>query len=117
MQLSPERLSPEARARLTSPENDLALSAGSAWEIALQYSLGKLRLPMEPAEYVPSRLAATRTVSLAIDHRHALRVGQLPRHHRDPVDRILIAQAQVEALPILTADPQFAAYNVEVLRA
>jgi PIN domain nuclease of toxin-antitoxin system len=117
MQLSPERLSPEARTRLTSPENDLMLSAGSAWEIAIKHSLGKLRLPIEPAEYVPSRLAATRTVSLAIDHRHALRVGQLPRHHRDPFDRILIAQAQVEALPILTADPQFAAYDVEVLRA
>ena len=117
MVAAPERLSQAGRARLLEQENDLFLSAASAWEIAIKHSLGKLRLPIEPAEYVPSRLAATRTVSLAIDHRHALRVGQLPRHHRDPFDRILIAQAQVEALPIPTADPQFAAYDVEVLRA
>lgn len=117
MLIDPERFSAEGRAHLTTPGNDLLLSAGSAWEIAIKHALGRLRLPMEPAEYVPSRLAATGTVPLAIDHRHALRVGQLPPHHRDPFDRILIAQAQVEGIPILTSDPNFARYDVELLPA
>lgn len=117
MLIAPERFSPEGRALVTAPENELFLSAASAWEIAIKHALGRLRLPMEPAEYVPSRLAATGTVPLPIQHVHALRVGQLPRHHRDPFDRMLVAQAQVEGLPILTADPQFAPYDVEVLRA
>jgi PIN domain nuclease of toxin-antitoxin system len=72
---------------------------------------------MRPAEYLPSRVAATHTRPLPIEHGHALRVGELPPHHRDPFDRMLIAQAQVEGLPILTADPQLAAYDVEILRA
>ena len=54
---------------------------------------------------------------LPILHSHALHVAQLPPHHRDPFDRMLIAQAQLERLPILTADPRFSAYEVEVLRA
>ncbi|MGH7267576.1 MAG: type II toxin-antitoxin system VapC family toxin [Candidatus Rokuibacteriota bacterium] len=117
MLIDPERLSSGGRAHVTAPENELLLSAGSAWEIAIKHALGRLRLPMEPAEYVPSRLAATGTMPLAIDHRHALRAGQLPPHHRDPFDRILIAQAQVEGIPILTSDPRFARYEVELLPA
>ena len=113
---SPERFSPQGRQRVTAPANDLLLSAASAWEIAIKYSLGRLRLPMEPAAYVPSRLVATRTSPLAIQHTHALRVAQLPLHHRDPFDRLLIAQAQLEGIPILTSDVQFAPYDVEVLR-
>lgn len=117
MLLASDRFTPEGRAHITTPENELLLSAGSVWEIAIKHALGRLRLPMEPAEYVPNRLAATGIVSLAIDYRHALRVGQLPRHHRDPFDRVLIAQAQVEGIPILTSDPHFARYDVEVLPA
>ncbi|HEV8676776.1 MAG TPA: type II toxin-antitoxin system VapC family toxin [Methylomirabilota bacterium] len=117
MLIAPERLSPDGRAHVTTAENELLLSAGSVWEIAIKHALGRLRLPMEPAEYIPNRLAATGSVPLAIDYRHALRVGQLPRHHRDPFDRILIAQAQVEGIPILTSDPHFARYDVELLPA
>jgi PIN domain nuclease of toxin-antitoxin system len=117
MLMAPERLSPEGAALVTAPDNELLLSAASAWEIAIKHSLGRLRLPMDPADYVPSRMAATRTSPLSIHHSHALRVSRLPPHHRDPFDRMLVAQAQVEGLPILTADPQFAAYAVEVLRA
>jgi PIN domain nuclease of toxin-antitoxin system len=112
-----ERFSSEGLAHVTGAANELLLSAGSAWEIAIKYSLGRLQLPMDPAEFVPNRLTATGTLPLAIDHRHALRAGQLPPHHRDPFDRILIAQAQVEGLPILTSDPTFARYDVELLAA
>jgi PIN domain nuclease of toxin-antitoxin system len=114
---APERFSSDGLAHVSTPANELLLSAGSAWEIAIKHALGRLELPMEPAEYVPSRLLATGTLPLAIDHRHALRAGQLPPHHRDPFDRILIAQAQLEGLPILTSDPSFARYDVELLAA
>lgn len=114
---APERLSSAGRARLLAQENDLFLSAASAWEIAIKHALGKLRLPLEPARYVPDRLARTRTLELSVTHAHALRVGELPPHHRDPFDRLLIAQAQVEDLSIMTADPHFSAYAVQVLEA
>jgi PIN domain nuclease of toxin-antitoxin system len=114
---APERFSSSGLAYVTTPDNQLLLSAGSTWEIAIKHALGRLQLPLAPAEYVPSRLTATGTLSLAIDYRHALRAGQLPPHHRDPFDRILIAQAQVEGLPILTSDPSFARYDVELLAA
>lgn len=114
---APERFSAEARRLVASRETSLLLSAASAWEIAIKYGLGKLRLPVPPAEYVPSRLQQTRTSPLPISHEHALRTGELPPHHRDPFDRLLVAQAQIERLPVLTADAQFEAYDVEVIWA
>ena len=74
-----------------------------------------LRRPFD--DLVPAMLAATRGVALPVEHRHALQVARLPLHHHDPFDRMLIAQAQVEGLTILTADPQFRRYDVEVLAA
>jgi PIN domain nuclease of toxin-antitoxin system len=117
MLAAPDRFTPEIRERLESPRTDLYLSSASVWEIVIKHALGRLVLPMRPAEYLPSRVAASRTTPLPIEHSHALRVGALPPHHRDPFDRMLVAQSQVEGLPILTADPQVAAYDVEVLRA
>ena len=117
MLASPERFSTDARARLTAAENELFLSVASAWEIVIKHALGKLGLPVEPGEYVPSRLAASRVTPLPIHLSHALQVGRLPRHHRDPFDRLLIAQAKVEGLVILTAYPQFGPYDVETVRA
>ncbi len=117
MMAAPERFSADVRALLAAPENDLLVSAASSWEIAIKHSLGKLRLPSEPAELIPIWLAETRTSPLAIEHSHALQIAKLPPHHRDPFDRMLIAQAQVERLPILTADRQFSRYDVELLWA
>ena len=93
------------------------LSAASAWEIAIKSCQGKLRLPDPPLKYVPSRLEQFGVLPLAIDQAHALHVFTLPLHHRDPFDRILIAQAQLEHLPILTSDPVFAAYDVRTIAA
>jgi PIN domain nuclease of toxin-antitoxin system len=115
MLIVPDRFSTAARERLTAADHDLYLSAASAWEIAIKSSLGRLRLPVDPAEYVRTRLLQSRTVPLAITHEHALRVAKLPGHHRDPFDRLLIAQAQLEGLAIMTSDAQFSAYDVEVL--
>ncbi len=114
MQASPERFSKRALELVQAGANELLLSAASCWEIAIKYALGKLPLPLAPSEYVPSRLQSSAVVALPISHTHALHVATLPYHHRDPFDRLLIAQAQLERLPVLTADRQFAAYDVKV---
>jgi PIN domain nuclease of toxin-antitoxin system len=111
------RLSPRARALVEDPENQLLLSAASSWEIAIKYALGKLPLPVPPPEYVPSRMETSGTSPLPIQHSHSLQAGSLPRHHADPFDRLLIAQAQLEGVPILTVDRQFEAYEVDLLWA
>jgi PIN domain nuclease of toxin-antitoxin system len=117
MLLSPERFSARARALVEAHENDLYLSAASAWEIAIKHALGKLRLPDPPAVYVPDRAAALGVRSLPIEQPHALHVATLPAHHRDPFDRMLVAQAQLDDLPILTADPIIRAYDVTTIQA
>ena len=94
----PNRLSPESRRLLSSSRNVVYLSAASAWELAIKAALGKIELP-EPVEtYVPTRMARQGLTALPITHAHALRVSTLPPHHRDPFDRLLIAQALVERL-------------------
>jgi PIN domain nuclease of toxin-antitoxin system len=114
LQADPERLSSEVLSLLADPTNELILSAASSWEIAIKYALGKLPLPEPPSRYVPSRMAASGSRGLAVEHAHALRVAELPAHHRDPFDRLLIAQAQVENLVLVTVDRQFEKYDVEV---
>jgi len=117
MLAAPERLSKKSRSLITTASNELVLSAASAWEIAIKYGLGKLQLPEPPAEYMPRLIARTSVTPLPVNHRHALHVATLPPHHRDPFDRLLVAQAQLEELPILTADRNFRLYDVEVLQA
>ena len=115
MQAQSTRLSQQTRTLLQDPANEIFLSAASSWEIAIKHALGKLPLPMPPMEYVLSRMETSGTAPLPIQHSHALHAGSLPRHHADPFDRLLIAQAQLENLQILTADGQFAAYEVDLL--
>jgi PIN domain nuclease of toxin-antitoxin system len=117
MAASPERFSPSSLDLIESTDNELYLSAASAWEIAIKHSLGKLRLPEMPLHYLPARMNTLRTLALSIEHAHALHVSTLPMHHRDPFDRLLIAQAQLEDLPILTADPLFDRYDVALIQA
>lgn len=116
MQVAPERFGEPTRALLEDAGCELLLSAASAWEIAIKYGLGKLPLPSPPTEYVLSRMASSGTSGLAVEHAHALHVATLPEHHRDPFDRILIAQAQVEKLPVLSADAHFSLYDIDVRR-
>jgi PIN domain nuclease of toxin-antitoxin system len=113
----PELLNKKARNLLSDPSQTLFLSAASSWEIAVKAALGKLRLPEPPEKYIPSRMAAFSIIGLPVEHIHALKVFSLPAHHRDPFDRILIAQAQAESLTILTADRVFAAYDVATIWA
>ncbi|HET7584760.1 MAG TPA: type II toxin-antitoxin system VapC family toxin [Gemmatimonadaceae bacterium] len=117
MLLEPERLSRRAHALIASEDTELLLSAVSAWEIAIKQALGKLRLDAPAAERVPVWMWETRVTPLPVLHRHALQVASLPPRHRDPFDRLLAAQAQVEDVPIMTVDRIFARYDVKVVRA
>lgn len=91
------------------------LSAASAWEIAIKSSLGRLDLSGRAAEIVPDALMKQGVQSLPIANRHALAVADLPFHHADPFDRLLIAQAQTEDLTILTSDREFRRYDVRIM--
>ncbi len=117
MLAAPDRLAPDSRRLVASADTELLLSAASAWEIAIKYAIGKLPLPSDPTMLVPEWMDRTAVTPLAVLHRHALRVATLPLHHRDPFDRLLVAQAQLEGVPILTADRSFARYHVEVMAA
>lgn len=113
--MTPERLSAAAVDALAEAPNEVYVSAAVAWEIVIKNGIGKLPLPMPAAEYVTERLAAVGHRPLAIAVEHAVALGDLPPHHKDPFDRILIAQAQVEQLTLLTADDKIKAYPVPIL--
>jgi PIN domain nuclease of toxin-antitoxin system len=117
MQASPERFNDHARSLVEDPASTLMLSAASSWEIAIKHRLGKLELPEPPDVYVPDRMRSGGVTALPVEHSHALRVSRLEPHHRDPFDRLLVAQALVEHVPILSADPVFARYGVEHVEA
>lgn len=110
----PERLGPHLRS-LEDPRNDLLLSAASSWEIAVKVRLGRLELPGDPQRYVPDRMRAIGAEPLAVEHAHALAVAELPPLHRDPFDRMLVAQARHLRLRIVTADAEIARYDVRTM--
>jgi PIN domain nuclease of toxin-antitoxin system len=115
MQVDPTQIEPGALRLIEDSSNELLLSAASSWEIAVKYRLGKLRLPKPPSVYVPDRMRRSATLPLPVEVDHALRVADMPDHHRDPFDRLLVAQAQALDIPIVTADDQFGLYDVEVI--
>ena len=115
--LAPERLNDTAKALMGSGENTGFFSAVSAAEIGIKSRIGKLQLPDETKEYVASGVKDFDMKPLPLYLHHALRVAELPLHHRDPFDRLLIAQAQAEGLPLMTADPTVAKYAVEIIWA
>lgn len=109
------RLPARARAAIADPNSTVYVSAVSAWEITTKHRVGKWpEVERLIAEYA-SLLRRSRFHALAISMEHAHRAGGLPGPHRDPFDRMLIAQGGLEALPIVTADPVFAAYGAEVI--
>jgi PIN domain nuclease of toxin-antitoxin system len=112
---APERLSAEAQARVLAGTTVLYLSAASSWEIAIKQALGRLDVGGDPEHVIPELMQRSDVVALDVTHQHTLRAGALPLHHRDPFDRLLIAQAEIEKLPIMTADPVFAEYEVDVV--
>lgn len=109
------RLSKKALVLLADPANTLLLSVVSAWELVLKTQTGKLRLPEPPSVYVPTRMAHYAMAALPVTLAHVLAAESLPLHHRDPFDRLLIAQATIEGVPIVTADPDFRRYAIKVV--
>ena len=109
------QLSALAKETIANPENIILFSVVSAWEIIIKQGTGKLTLP-EPAEtYIPSRLEANQFSTLPVNLSHVLQVASLPALHRDPFDRLLVAQSQVEAIPIISVDQFVKQYPVTVI--
>ncbi len=108
-----EGLSPTARELALDPRNDLFLSVASVWEMAIKKSLGRMELTVPLSRLLAEQLRQLRTTLLEIRCEHALLVETLPFHHRDPFDRLLVAQAIEESLPLLSADTQLDAYPVD----
>lgn len=117
LQADRTRISERVRAELGDPSARLVLSAATSWEIAIKYALGKLPLPEPPSTYVPSRMRHDGVDGLAVSHAHTLHVATLPPHHNDPFDRLLVAQAQLEELVLVTADRKVTRYDVPLLWA
>ncbi|MBA2361885.1 MAG: type II toxin-antitoxin system VapC family toxin [Actinobacteria bacterium] len=107
------RLNRDARAAIEEPDNHVAISAVSIWEIEIKLASGKLKIEVELLDEV-IRVGYS---LLAIVPQHGIAAARLPLHHRDPFDRMLIAQAQLEGLTIVTRDPRFAPYSVATMPA
>ncbi|MGH3978460.1 MAG: type II toxin-antitoxin system VapC family toxin [Pseudonocardiaceae bacterium] len=107
----PERLCPETVAAITDPSNAVDVSVASLWELSIKQSIGKLTVDGDLREHVARQSFS----ELPVLGEHVVAVRQLPLHHRDPFDRLLIAQAQCERLTIVTADRKFASYDVPIL--
>lgn len=114
LQTEPDRLG-EHLHLVEDRHNDLLVSAASSWEIAIKYQLGKLPLPEAPERYVPHRVRAIGAHGIAVEHSHALAVANLPALHRDPFDRLLVAQALLLDLTLVTADPAVADYPASTI--
>ena len=108
-----DKLSRKARAAITESANECFLSVVSAWEMAIKSSVGKLKLPVPLDRFVPAQLVANGFVQLPIEFRHVAKVATLTFHHRDPFDRLLIAQAIEEKMHIVSADATFKRYGVK----
>jgi PIN domain nuclease of toxin-antitoxin system len=109
------QLSQTVRDIITDSGNTLYVSVASSWEIIIKSHTGKLPLPEPPTTFIRSCLTANGFESMAIDLAHVLQVDNLPDHHKDPFDRILIAQAQAENMPILTIDHLILKYPVQTI--
>lgn len=107
-----ERLPAMAAVTIADPDNEVVVSAASAWEISIKQAAGRLDAPDDLLDAV----AANDFETLTITAGHAMAAGSLPIHHADPFDRMLIAQAQIEDLIIVTIDRRFSEYEVELLR-
>jgi len=110
-----EKLGKQAAEILASGDEEIYFSAASALEVAIKTRLGKYQLPQDPSRYIPKRLAEQGILTLPVTQEHALRVYGLPRHHRDPFDWLIIAQAMAESLVILTSDRLFEKYPVDIV--
>jgi PIN domain nuclease of toxin-antitoxin system len=107
-----EHLPARAAATIADPDNEVVMSAASAWEISIKQAAGRLDAPGNLLDAVVANDFGT----LAISADHAIAAGRLPAHHADPFDRMLIAQARIEGYTLVSVDRRFPDYEVELLR-
>jgi len=108
-------LSNRARELFSDPGNEVFLSAVSTWEIAVKYALGRLPLPQSPERYILEQREKHRITSLPLEEEETLYVNRLPEHHKDPFDRILVCQAIVHGMAILTPDEWITQYPIRYI--
>lgn len=113
--LGSPKLSELARETIAEESNELLFSVVSGWEISIKVGVGKLELPDTPKDFVTEQILLNDLKVLPVDLNHALRVYELPDHHQDPFDRLLVSQALEEGVPVLTADPFITRYPVETI--
>lgn len=111
--LGDERLSVAARDRIEAKESEVLLSIASIWEIAIKAGLGRLPIPAPVRNFVPRQMMQNRIGLLPVALDHALEAGSLPHHHRDPFDRMLVVQARMEEMPIISADAELDRYGID----
>ncbi len=112
----PEKLSPAALSTLEDEANELLLSVASVWEMQIKIQLGKLKLSLPLKELVKNQQEINDLMVSPVALTHVLALDALPVHHKDPFDRLLIAQSIAEGLTIVTADSQFSTYSVKLLQ-
>jgi PIN domain nuclease of toxin-antitoxin system len=111
----PEKLSPKASALLADGDNDLILSVASVWEMQIKMQAGKLKLAIPLRQLVREQVQTNELQLLPVVLKHVLTLDSLPTHHKDPFDRLLIAQANVEGVFLVSGDPVFSSYPVKLL--
>ena len=110
-----DSLNAKGKRILSDPEADLYLSAVCTLEISIKFASHALKLPFPPSEFIRDSFARWQFRRMDITHEHALAAGELPLHHRDPFDRMLVAQARLEGMTLLTTDPAIGRYDVASL--
>lgn len=113
----PDQLRAKARAAIEDSTNEVLISAAVAWEISIKVALGKLTVPAAPAVWFPARVRSLGFQTLDISAAHGLAIVGLPDIHRDPFDRIMIAQTQIEGLTFVTRDPENRRYPINAIEA
>lgn len=113
--LDDARLSPRVRMIMTDGRNELLWSVASSWELAIKVGLGKVRVPGPLRSYIPGKLQEQNILTLQVEHAHAFEVAELPLLHRDPFDRLLIAQARIERITLISVDEHLRPYDIEVI--
>ncbi|MCJ7626408.1 MAG: type II toxin-antitoxin system VapC family toxin [Anaerolineaceae bacterium] len=109
------QLSDRSREIISDGRNEILFSAASGWEIAIKARIGRLILPNPPDKFISEQIVENAFTPLAVQLSHALHVFHLPEHHKDPFDRLLISQCQLEGIPILTTDLFIPEYAVDVI--
>ncbi len=112
-----DRLSAVAKAHLADESNELYLSAAAVWEIGIKHAAGKLRFTGDPTTQIPLYITRSGVQPLSVRVEHVVRATALPAHHRDPFDRLMVAQALEDGLTLITGDGRLAAYEVPILDA